>query len=268
MGLIFDINSAGPYESWYYSPRARAMEKLVEESILSLLNPQPGERVLDIGCGVGNHLLFFNKLGLDVNGIDASPYMINRCRERLGNRVSLKTGLAEDLPFDDNEFDIAVLINTLEFLDDPLLAIKEAGRVANRRIFIGVMNSFSWHYLQTRTKGLFRESFFSHINFYNLWELKSFVQKSCGDIPIEWSCSQLWPHFFGQAGRFITDRWSLRHCPIGSFLGLAATIVYKFKTDNLTLKARMKKPGHSVVSGLTMETMNERPQGNCSQSIL
>jgi ubiquinone/menaquinone biosynthesis C-methylase UbiE len=92
MGLIFDINTAKLYESWCHSPQGKAVEQSAERVFLTLLDPQPGERVLDIGCGDGNHLLFFSKLGLDISGIDASPYMISKARERLGRQCFLKTG--------------------------------------------------------------------------------------------------------------------------------------------------------------------------------
>ncbi|UCF57145.1 MAG: methyltransferase domain-containing protein [Deltaproteobacteria bacterium] len=256
MGLIFDINAARLYEFWCHSPQGRAMERSAEKLILTLLNPQPGERVLDIGCGAGNHLLFFNKLGLDITGLDASPYMISMARERLGNRCSLNRGMAGDLPFDDNEFDLAVLINTLEFLDDPLQALREAGRVASRRVFIGTMNSLSWHCLCTKLLSVFRDSLFNHVKFYNIWELKSYVQLAYGHVPMEWRCTQVWPSSIGKIGVFKSDLWNLKHCPFGSFLGLSARILHWVKTDNLPLKIRMKKARQSIASGLTMKNVN------------
>ena len=39
-------------------------------------------RVLDIGCGAGRHLLYMQKKGCDVVGIDNSPLAIKTCRER------------------------------------------------------------------------------------------------------------------------------------------------------------------------------------------
>ena len=255
MGLIFDINSAELYTSWYQSHMGRAVEKSSEELILALLDPRPGQRVLDIGCGTGDNLIFFNKLGLDINGVDASPYMISRARERLGNRCSLKIGRAEDLPFDDNEFDLAVLINTLEFLDDPLQALREAGRVASGRVFIGVLNSLSWHCLFGKTKGLFRESLLSHVRFYNIWELKSYVQMVFGRAPMTWKCVQTWPPYIEKIERFLTDLWHLKHCPFGLFLGLEVTPVYRVKTDNLPLKIRLKKTKQSIADGVGVENI-------------
>jgi SAM-dependent methyltransferase len=256
MGLIFDIHSASLYEAWIHSPQGMAMERAAEQCIITLLDPQPGERVLDVGCGSGNHLIFFSQLGLDIAGIDASPYMINKARERLGKRCSLKTGMAEDLPFDDNEFDLAVLTNTLEFLDDPLPALREAGRVANRRIFIGVMNSLSWYCLFYKIQGLFRESLLNHVRFYNMWELKSHVRVAFGRVPIASGSAQIWPPFLNRIGEIITDRWSLNRLPFGSFLGLAATLIYRMKTDNLPLKVRMSKARQSIARSLTMGNKN------------
>lgn len=256
MGLIFDIRSARLYDSWYQSPQGKAMDKLTEKMILEMLEPHPGERVLDIGCGTGNHLLFFNKLGLDLNGVDASSLMIQKARERLGKRCSLKKARAEDLPFDDNEFDIAVFINTLEFLDDPLQALREAGRVTKRKVFIGVMNSLSWYCLCKRLQGFFHESLFNHLKPYNLWALRSFVRMAFGQVPLAWGCAQIWPPFVGKMAGCITEYRNLNHCPFGSVLGLAATIVYRVKTDNLPLKIGMNKAKQSIVSGVTMGNYN------------
>ena len=265
MDLIFDKHAARLYRFWCQSPQGRAMERSAERLILQLLDPRPGERVLDIGCGYGNQLLFFSKLGLDINGVDASPHMINKARERLGNRCSLKTGMAQDLPYDDNEFDFAVLINTLEFLDDPLQALREAGRVAKRKVFVGVMNSLSWHCVRSKLQSLFHESLFAHVRFYTLWDLKSYVQRAYGQIPVVWCCEQIWPGFLERFGRkFLTDLLNMQGSPFGFFLGLSATILYRMKTDNLHLKIGIKKAGQSIASEVTMDNLNRRggAQGN------
>jgi hypothetical protein len=160
--------------------------------------------------------------------------------------------MAEDLPFEDNEFDMVAFINTLEFLDDPFEALREAGRVARRGIFVGVVNSLSWNYLANRWQGLFEDSFFNHIRCYSLWELKSYLRKALGPVPVSWSCSHLWPPFMAKMGDFVADQWNLKYCPFGPFLGLAAGIVYRVKTDNLPLKIKMKKAEEPVVGGLSM----------------
>ena len=144
MGRVFDSTFARLYEQWLNSPEGISLDRLSTELIMRLLQPKRGERVLDIGCGTGNHLLIFYRMGLDVTGLDASAYMLDIARSRLGHRASLELGRAEDLPFDDNEFDITTLILTLEFLDDPLAALQEAGRVTRDRIFVAFSIAFRW----------------------------------------------------------------------------------------------------------------------------
>ena len=54
------------------------------ESVLDLLDPQPGERVLDLGCGTG-HLTagLAERVGPDgrVVGVDSAPDMVHQARE-------------------------------------------------------------------------------------------------------------------------------------------------------------------------------------------
>lgn len=252
MSLIFDIRSARLYETWYQSPWGKAMDSFVEKLTPSLLNPQPGERILDIGCGSGNHLLIFNKLGLDISGVDASPYMVSMARERLGDRCLLKTGTAEDLPFEDNEFDLAVLINTLEFLDDPQQALREAGRVAKRKIFIVVINSLSWYWLFQKIQCPFQETLLNHVRPYNLWKLKSSVQAAYGRVPIEWESTPTVSPLLRKTRESLSGiGGGVSRSPFSRFLGLSATIVYTVKTDNLPLKIRVKETGQSVAEGIT-----------------
>ena len=183
MGLVFNRNIDSLYDIWCQSPEGRTLERCMERLILGLVDPQPGERILDIGCGSGTHLIMLNKLGLNICGLDASPYMVEKARKRLGKQCDLRKGRAEDLPFDDNEFDLAFLINTLEFLDDPLQALREAGRVTKRKIFVGVINSLSWTGLSRKIQGCFGNTLFRHTKFYSVWQLKSLLKSAYGPAP-------------------------------------------------------------------------------------
>ena len=250
MGLIFDIRTAMLYESWCLSHGGKAMELFLERHLQDLIDPKKGERVLDIGCGSGNHLLLLNKFGLDINGVDASPCMISKARERLGNRCLLKKGMAEDLPFDDNEFDIVVLINTLEFLDDPLQALREAGRVAKRQVFIGVINSFSVYYNYVKLCSLYKKSIIDSIRPYNLWELKQLLRDAFGETPIRWKSSNYSPIQPKKSKNLVSDTGCSNQLPFGSFLGISATITYRYKTDSMPLKVRIKNAEQSLTDGI------------------
>jgi SAM-dependent methyltransferase len=233
------------------------MDRLVEASFPSLLRPQPRERVLDIGCGEGNHLLFFCRLGLDVSGVDASPYMIRQARRHLGNRSSLQVGQAEDLPYEDNEFDFASLINTLEFLDDPLGALKEAGRVARKGVFIGVMNSISWYCIWSKMESLFRTSLAKYVSFFSLWGLKSYAQKAFGDVPIAWRCASSRGPLVEKVCDAFPGRRYLEHFPFGCSLVFYASMRYWVKTNQHPLKVSLRKTPRSIVRGVTREGFHQ-----------
>lgn len=251
MGLIFDIHSARLYDAWRRSSRGKAMDSFLERLIPEMLRPRQNESVLDIGCGSGNHLLLFNRFGLDINGVDASPYMIDMARKRLGNRCTLKTGNARDLPFNDNEFDLAVLINTLEFLDDPLQALREAGRVAKRKVFVVLINSLSCYSMYDKLHSIFAGTISRHIQSYHLWELRTFMRAAFGQVPIVWETESSLPRFLNQTGVFRHKSWKLSSWPFGPFIGVSVTIDYTLKTNNLTLKIGIKNAEQPAANSIT-----------------
>ncbi len=255
MALIFDRKSARAYEAWYQSRQGQSFDRTLEALFSSFLEPSPGDRALDIGCGSGNHLLALNRLGLDITGVDASSSMIRRARERLGGRCTLKIGRAEDLPFEDNSVDFALLIHTLECLDDPLPALREAGRVARKKIFVGVMNTFSCDGVIRKVKGYFGNSLFRHARFFNLWQIMTVLKSAYGPVPISWQCV---PPFFSKPpvpGRDRTGSWIDKRFPFASCLCFSATLVYTTKTRNLPLKMRLKEARRGVMGAKAFQDL-------------
>jgi SAM-dependent methyltransferase len=188
--------------------------------------------------------------------------MINRARERLGSLCTLKTGWAEDLPFEDNAFDLVLLVNTIEFLDDPVEALREAGRVAKRAVFVGAFNGLSWNHLWHQTFNPFGETLFQSARFFYLWELKAMARAVFGRVPMKWQGSKSWPSPIQRAGEAVCRTWNWTHCPACSYLGLGITVVYTVKTDNLPLKVSIGKAGRPVPGGIPME--EDRP---CRRSL-
>ena len=257
MGIVFDKNMARQYNAWYHSPQGRAIEKALKGLFTVLVDPQPMEKVLDIGCGSGNHLLLLNTMGLDVSGIDPSADMIEEARQRLGHSCLLKTGIAEDLPFDDNEFDVVVFINTLEFLSDPASALREAGRVAKRKVFICVMNSMSLNGVYNKIRSCLSDTFFSHGRFYNLWQVKALLKKVYGDCPVSWGCARtslsLCKRLMHSNHFDIEGQYKTRAC-FGTLLGVAVSMKYWIKTDMEPLKLDLKKGNQNLIDASVCST--------------
>jgi len=64
-------------------------------------------KILDVGCGVGRHVLHFQKRGFDITGIDNSPFAIKVCRERGCMKVKVMDALR--LKFPPESFDTILL---------------------------------------------------------------------------------------------------------------------------------------------------------------
>jgi SAM-dependent methyltransferase len=99
------------------------------EVALARLRLEPGQRVLDVGCGTGSFLRLVAGRGAVAFGIDASETLIGLARERLP-AADLRVGDMEHLPYDDERFDLVTGFTSFFFANDMVAALREAGRVA------------------------------------------------------------------------------------------------------------------------------------------
>jgi len=82
-------------------------------------------RILDIGCGLGMYVDKFRRFSDEVYGVDVDPEKVAEASEWLPN---IQVAPAEHLPFDDGEFDVILLNEVIEHVDDDILTIREAFR--------------------------------------------------------------------------------------------------------------------------------------------
>lgn len=236
MGYIFDVKAARQYDSWYENPQNRFVADLEDQLLLRLLQPVRGERVLDIGCGTGRHLNMFLNMGLDITGLDASPYMLEIARRRLGSRAELHQGFAQDLPFEDNSFNVATLMTTLEFVDDTQEVIREACRVAKDRIFLGVLNRYAIKGIERRLTGIFSESIFNRARFFSVWGLKRHMREVLGKVPLKWGTVHHLPAGLRAYTHFVERCSLVQKSPFGTFVGMVVTLVPRYQTKNIPIK--------------------------------
>ncbi len=78
-----------------------------------------GSRVLDVGCGTGTQLERYVAAGCVVAGIDTSPAMLARARERLGSAADLRLADAQRIPFEPATFDVVTATLVLHELRPP-----------------------------------------------------------------------------------------------------------------------------------------------------
>jgi SAM-dependent methyltransferase len=92
------------------------------------LVPNPGEATLEIGCGEGRVTRDLAVRGHRVTSLDAAPTLLRAAADAdpVGTYV---LGPAEELPFEDGAFDLAVAYNSLMDVADMPAAVREAARV-------------------------------------------------------------------------------------------------------------------------------------------
>ena len=241
MGYVFDFNDAVAYDQWLNKDGNQRIVDLENRLLVEMLHPRFGERLLDIGCGAGASLMPFIGKGIQLTGVDPSPYMLDIAKKKVGHRVDLHRAYAEDLPFEDNSFDFATLCLSLEFVDDPRKALEEACRVAKDAVFVGILNKYALKAFQRRVRGIFKSTVYNRARFFSIGEIKYLFVSLLGDVPITW---QTIGHFPGMPGLLI-DRWEKSRFaaknPFGAFAGIRVLPVPRFRTQPLKLKSASAK---------------------------
>lgn len=124
------------YGGYYYDGRWRS----VAEKIAEYYNLQPGQHVLDVGCGKAYLLYELLQVvpGLNVSGIDISEYALMHAKEEVKECLTL--GQAQNLPYSDSSFDLVISLTTLHNLKiyDLKKAVQEIERVSKGNSYIMV----------------------------------------------------------------------------------------------------------------------------------
>lgn len=125
--------------------QTEALRKL-RQDYFKLFDVQPGDHVLDSGCGTGaNAIALVEHLNgkCRVTGIDNSEPMLaigykNVAQHRYGECIELRSGDGHQLPFVDGSFDGVMMIQVLEYSKEPLRMLSETHRVLRPggRIFV------------------------------------------------------------------------------------------------------------------------------------
>src|SRR5438067_8988131 len=112
------------------------------ESFAGVANPfslgslEPGEDVLDVGCGAGTDTLIAAQMvgpGGSVTGIDMTPEMVAKARSSAAEmglaHVAIVEGSAEEVPFADAEFDVVISNGVIDLIPDKDAVFAEIARV-------------------------------------------------------------------------------------------------------------------------------------------
>lgn len=102
------------------------------EVVVAGAAPQPGERVLDVGCGTGNAALLAAARGADVTAVDPAPRLLGVAATEAaarGLRMRVQPGEAAHVPVPDASMDVVVSVFGVIFASDAQAAAAELVRV-------------------------------------------------------------------------------------------------------------------------------------------
>ena len=141
------------YDAWYATPRGRWIGETEYALAARGLAAQPGDSLLDVGCGTG---WFTRRAAADdlvATGLDPNADWLEYARAHSSPALNWVEGDARGLPFADASFDHVMSIAALCFVDDARRVVAEAVRVARRRFALGWLNRASLLYWQKGRHG-------------------------------------------------------------------------------------------------------------------
>ena len=141
--FIFPTGRGWAEDLGYPQPELSRVPEATVESFAGVANHwtlgrvEPGETVLDLGCGAGTDLLIAAQMaGADgrVIGVDMTPSMLTRARASanemgLDERVELHESLIESLPLGDASVDVVISNGVIDLVPDKDAVMAEIDRV-------------------------------------------------------------------------------------------------------------------------------------------
>jgi ubiquinone/menaquinone biosynthesis C-methylase UbiE len=121
--------------------------RIVGDTFLSWLAPKPGLSWVDVGCGNGafTEEIVQRCAPKDVRGVDPSEGQLAFARTRPGAHLAqFQQGDAMNLPFQDGNFDVAVMALVLFFVPEPAKGVAEMARVVKPG---GIVSAYAWDML-------------------------------------------------------------------------------------------------------------------------
>jgi ubiquinone/menaquinone biosynthesis C-methylase UbiE len=136
--------AAAAYDGWFESPLGAFADRVERRALFELLGPEPGELILDVGCGTGRYVRELARRGARTVGVDPSTAMlaVARAARAPTGGPSYVRATGEALPLRSGVFDGVIIVTTLEFATDPNALLSEAVRVsrAGGRVVVGALS--------------------------------------------------------------------------------------------------------------------------------
>jgi 2-polyprenyl-3-methyl-5-hydroxy-6-metoxy-1,4-benzoquinol methylase len=159
------------------NPVVRRLMAGFEGTLEELFRKADPQSLLDIGCGeaVLTHEWAQKLAPQRVVGLDLEdPAIQAEWEQRRAPNLEYKIMKAENLPFADDEFDVATAIEVLEHVPDPAHTVAEMARVAQRWLLVSVPREPLWRGLNV-ARGAYIKDLGNTPGHVNHWSKRAFV---------------------------------------------------------------------------------------------
>jgi 2-polyprenyl-3-methyl-5-hydroxy-6-metoxy-1,4-benzoquinol methylase len=159
------------------NPAVQRLMRRFHSDLDALFEEARPESILDVGCGEGVLVCeWADKVGDGrVVGIDLDdPQLHGEWEKRRRPNLEYRVQKAEDLPFENDEFDFASAIEVLEHVPEPDHTLTEMARVARRHLLVSVPREPLWRGLNM-ARGAYLRDWGNTPGHLNHWSKRAFV---------------------------------------------------------------------------------------------
>jgi SAM-dependent methyltransferase len=130
-------------EHWWFQARRHIVLSLVRRYVDC--PPEQRLKICELGCGTGGNLAAVADEH-DVIGVEHSAHAIEYAKQRLGNRV-IRGSLPDDVDLPPNSFDVVLLTDVLEHIEDDAASARTAIRLLRPGgIVVSTVPAYQWLY--------------------------------------------------------------------------------------------------------------------------
>jgi ubiquinone/menaquinone biosynthesis C-methylase UbiE len=173
---------AEKYDSGNKGKHARSLY----ESVINKLDVLSFNNLLDVGCGTGNLLkLISTRYDVQISGADLTPKMLNIARIKLGDKADLKVGDSEELPFDNDKFDMVICTDSFHHYPHPEKVLAEIRRVLQQDGMLLIADPYTPTPLRQLVNLYFKLSRSGDVKIYPESDIRKLLEEA-GFISIEY----------------------------------------------------------------------------------
>jgi SAM-dependent methyltransferase len=185
-------------------------------NVQELVDPQPGDRVLDLGCAAGSMAHFLSAFGCEAIGCDDAPTAINEARRRYPE-LRFDQADCANLPYDDETFDKLLAADLTEHLVDSALdgMVRESFRVLRGGGSLSIHTPNPRHFIERlKARGFLLEQNPTHIGLRTREDLETHLRAAGFGIELSMWRRSFIPVFrsFETLAGLLTELFRYRIC--------------------------------------------------------